>query len=438
MIPVPTRNILILLFIPLIILLAGLINPYLISIAVFLDIIILITGLADIINSIRKIDFSHEVELRKIFSIGRNNHLDIFITNRCSKVFNISLIIDIPESWEDLSNITAIPVAPYEKRKYSLIFNPKRRGLFKIDNLYARHTTLFGLFTINKKIKIQLEVEVFPDIKELNQYMHMARQNRLSDIGIHKSRYTGIGTELEYLREYQKDDDSKNIEWKVTKRINKPVTKVFQMETSNVITFAVDCGRLMTAEQEGISSLDYAVNALLILSHMSLKMGDTINIIAYSDTIIGELSNVKGKYAIRKVNHFLTKLKPDFVESNYKRAFEYIKKRIKKRSLIIFFTDIIDDINYQIFKRYLALLNKRHLTLFILLRDYLLMKSVKLEPDNVDDLYTSATAKDMFLKRSNTISKLRLNKINVLDVLPKQTTPRLIDKYLEIKSRNFL
>lgn len=435
---IPGRNIIILLLLPLPAVIAGIFYPDIIAIGIMLDIFILFYALFDVLISMKKLDFTLKYETGKLFSIGRKNNFNITIYNKSEKTLNAAMTIDIPEFWDVLSSTSFIKVKPYENQIYKMVFRPSRRGHFPVKHIYVKYTTLSNLFMIYKKIKTELVIKVFPDIKELNRYIHMARQNRLSDIGIHKKRYTGFGTELEYLREYQKDDDSKNIEWKVTTRINKTVTKVFQMETNNVITFAVDCGRMMTAEQEGINSLDYAINALLILSHVSLKIGDTVNIIAYSDKIIGELSNVKGKYSIRKINHFLSKLKPEFVESNYKHAFEFIKTRIKKRSLILFFTDIIDDLNYYIFRKYISLLNKKHLTLFILLRDYLLMKSVNTEPEDADELFSSTTAKEMFMKRNDTITKLRVNNINVLDVLPKQTTPRLIDKYLEMKSRNLI
>ena len=243
---------------------------------------------------------------------------------------------------------------------------------------------------------------------------------------------------MEYLREYHKDDDSKRIEWKVTTRINRPVTKVFQMESSNLITLVLDCGRLMTAEEGGLSALDYSINALLILAHIIVQMGDILSIVAFSDKIIGELPLGKGKNAIKRVSRFVTKLQPEFVESNYRLILSYLRTRFKKRSLIIFFSDMIDDINYTLFSKSIHFLNKKHVTLFILLRDTILMNNAEKSPDTIRDLYVSTSAREMFLRRKEAITKLRHSGIAVIDVLPTQVTPRLVDKYLEIKSRNWI
>jgi uncharacterized protein (DUF58 family) len=247
-----------------------------------------------------------------------------------------------------------------------------------------------------------------------------------------------MGTNLECLRDYQKDDDSKRIDWKASTRNNKLVCKEFRMESNNLIAIVLDCGRVMTAEQKGLNSLDYAVNAALILSYMANRIGDSVSIFAFADKIIGELPPVKGKHMMNKVLRFLTKLQPGFVESNYQQMFEHLKVRLKRRSLIILFSDLIDDINYQLFYKYLSVLGRKHIPLIILLRDTLLMENADLPPGKVEDVYVSAAAADMVMRRAEAIKKFRQKKINLLDLLPHEVTPSLIDKYLELKSRNLI
>lgn len=438
MIPVPESKLLFLLCIPLVCMVIGYYHPFFLLAGGVLDIIILFYAFFDVITTIGTKNFSLDVHAPRIFSLGRKNVIRIHVINRCGILLDMDIRIQMPQFWINCTENETVSLDPGEKQEMLLTFRPQRRGVYNITYLYVKYLTRGKVFSIREKIKINLLIEVFPDIKELNYFVRLIRKNKLYEIGIHKNRLQGSGTELEYLREYHKDDDSKRIEWKVTTRINKPVTKVFQMETSNLITLVLDCGRLMTAEVEGLSALDYAINALLILAHIIIRMGDMLSIIAFSDKIIGELPPLKGKNAIKKASHFVTKLKPAFVESNYRHILSYLRTRMKKRSLIIFFSDMIDDINYTLFNTSFSFLNKRHVTLFILLRDIILMKNAEKVPGSIHDLFVSTSAREMFLRRKEAIAKLKFSGINVLDVLPVQVTPRLVEKYLEIKARNYI
>jgi uncharacterized protein (DUF58 family) len=437
-IPVPEARLLIVLILPLLLILAGFASTPLLITGVVLDVIIIFFAFIDILRTLSMKDFSLRVDTGRIYSIGRKNSFIINVLNRSSMKFDMELTIDIPQYWEDMTEDRHLCLEPGESGRLCLVLRPMRRGTCVIRYIYLKYRTLSLLFSVHEKKEVNISIEVFPDVKELNHFFHMIRKNRLLDIGIHRNRLRGTGMELEYLREYHKDDDSKQIEWKVTTRIQKPVTKVFQLETSNLITLVLDCGRLMIAEQEGLSALDYAINSLLILAHIIVTMGDMLSIIAFSDTIIGELPPIKGKGTINKVSNFVTKLKPEFVESNYRLILGYLRTRIRKRSLIIFFSDMIDDINYTLFKKHLSFLNKRHNTLFILLRDTILMECAEKVPASATELYVSASARDMFLRRRDAIAKLKLSGISVLDVLPQQVTPQLVDKYFEIKSRGLI
>ena len=411
--------------------------PFIIA-AVSLDLFILLLAFMDYRLAVKTYNLSFSTSGSTFFSIGKKNSITLEIENRSARPVDIEVKVDIPEFWEALSEPGFIRLAAGEVKEQTLSYRPLRRGVFRLEHLHYRYLTGSGLLSIYGKHKIDLEIEVFPDVKEINQYIVMTRRNRLYEMGIHKNRFRGMGTNLECLRDYQKDDDSKRIDWKASTRNNKLVCKEFRMETNNLIAVVLDCGRVMTAEQKGLNSLDYAVNASLILSYMAQRIGDSVSIFAFADKIIGELPPVKGKHMMNKVLRFLTKLQPGFVESNYQQMFEHLKVRLKRRALIILFSDLIDDINYQLFYKYLSVLGRKHIPLIILLRDTLLMENADLPPEKVEDVYVSAAAADMVIRRAEAIKKFKQKKINLLDLLPHEVTPSLIDKYLELKSRNLI
>lgn len=436
--PVPTRRMFYLLAAPLPLLAAGLFWFPLVIAAISADLFLLLLAFLDVRHALRTYRLSFEISRPSFFSIGKKNTMTLSIYNQGPGRLELEIKPGIPESWEPLTGKGLIPLAGGEKKEQTLEYRPLRRGVFHIAFFHYRFKTVLGLLNIYGKWNADLEIGVYPDVKEVSHYLVMTRRNRLFEIGIHKNRFRGRGTNLEYLRDYQKDDDSKRIDWKASTRNNRLVCKEYQMESHNLVAIVLDCGRVMTAEQKGMHSLDYAVNAALILSHVARKAGDSVTMFAFSDRIINELPPVKGKNMMNKILQFMTPLQPDFVESNYQQLFEHLEVRLKRRALIILFSDLIDDINYQLFYKHLSALSRKHLPLIILLRDTLLMENADLPPEGVEDLYISAAAADMYMRRAEVIKKFKQKKINLLDLLPHEVTPSLIDKYLELKSRNLI
>jgi uncharacterized protein (DUF58 family) len=437
-IPVPTGKLFRVLILLLPLFAAGLFFFPLLIAAVVLDLFILFLAVLDYGQAARADFLSFSITGGRFFSLGKKNSLGLEIRNRSSGPLDLEIKVDLPESWEVLREPGFIRLAAGESREQELAYRPLRRGVYRLEYLHYRYRTPSGLLLIQGKQEVGLKIEVFPDVKEINRYLMMSRRHRLYQMGVHRDRFRGRGTNLEYLREYQEDDDSRRIDWKASTRNNKLVCKEFQMETNNLVAMVLDCGRLMTAEQKGLNSLDYAINAALILAYTANKIGDSVSIFAFADKLLGELPPLKGKQMMNRVLRFLTPLQPSFVESNYQQIFEHLQVRLKRRALVILFSDLIDDINYQLFYRYLSLLGRRHIPLVILLRDTLLMESADLEPHRVEDVYTAAAAADMVIRRAEAIKKFRQKKINLLDLLPQEVTPSLLDKYLELKSRNLI
>ncbi len=428
MIPIPNGKFIFTLSIPLLLIVGGFIYPGLTSIGIAFNVIIFIIAILDILITKANTIISVELAKNKLYSIGRINHFKIMVQNQSTKHQIIQFKLELPQTIQDQFYQPFLEMSPFSEHNVIFKLRPIRRGSYQVNHLFYRLKTNFGWFYLHSKKKIKSTIDVYPDIKQLNYFLKLTRKDRVYEMGVHKNRWKGLGTELEYLKEYQKDDDSKYIDWKASTRLNKPVTKVFQMESNNHLTLAIDCGRLMTSEQDGLNTLDHAVNSLLILSHIAYRLGDTISIIAYSDHIIAELPEVKGKSTLNRITSFITKLEPEYVESNYKLVFEYLHRKVKKRSLVVFLTDLIDDINYHVFKVGISRTAKKHQVLFILLRDILLSQNADKNIKVNEDLYTKAAAQEMFIRRKEAISKLIFNKVNVIDVIAAELSGRLINK----------
>jgi uncharacterized protein (DUF58 family) len=438
MIPVPRTRLIALFGIPLLMLIAGLGYAPLLGAAMGCNILLLVMAVFDILATLPDLRYEVVPEKKKPFSIGRTNALSFRMANLSRRKQRLAVKLGLPKWVEDQTGEHFMEFPGRSEHELTFLLRPTRRGSFTVDSLYLRIQSRFQFFYFDRKRDIDLTIDVYPDIKQLNHYLKLSRNNRDYKMGINRNRWMGSGTELESLRDYQRDDDSKLLDWKASTRLNRPISKVFQMETNNQITIALDCGRLMTAEQEGLNTLDYAVNSLLILAHMAFNAGDTVSIVAFSDKIIGKTPPLKGRDSLKKISQFITRLQPEFVESNYSLMFNYLEQTQKKRAFIIVITDMIDDIHYEMFKKRIHWLSRKHLVLFILMQDTLLPLSANQETGNPDDWYVKAAGREMLLQRNKAISKLKRYNINVLDVLPHELTGPLINKYLELKGRNRL
>ncbi|NLY74458.1 MAG: DUF58 domain-containing protein [Firmicutes bacterium] len=438
MIPVPKTRLIIIFMIPLPLYIVGYRFSALFYWALGWNIFSLVLALWDILATLPDLKYEIGAAKLKPFSIGRSNQMLINFRNKSRTGRRIFFKLDLPPEIEDRTETKAVEIRGLAEETLVFILRPTRRGAFPVKHLYLRVESKYRLFYCDLKSELNLTVEVYPDLKQLNHYLKLAKNNRDYKMGINKTRWMGAGSELESLREYQKDDDSKLIDWKASARLNRPISKVYQMETNNQITVAVDCGRLMTAERQGLNTLDHAVNSLLILSQLVFNVGDSLSIIAFADRIIGEISQLKGRDSLKKVTPFITKLRPEFVESNYKLLFDYLEQTQKKRALIVLLTDMLDDINYELFKKRINWLSRKHFVLLVLLQDSLLPWHAEAGPNTPENLYLKAAGREMLLNRNKAIAKLKHYKLNVLDVLPQELTGPLINKYLEIKTRNRL
>jgi uncharacterized protein (DUF58 family) len=438
LIPVPRFRLILLLTVPLVFFIIDLFIRSFGVFGLYLNAIIFSVLIFDYLYSLFTVKITFIVKKSPLFSIGRENTIELEIKNISNTTIGFNIELDLPEYIENLNKSETHVVQSKRQKNIEILIFPKRRGSYEISILYFRFISLTRFFYLLKKYNTKFNIDVYPDIKGLNYFLKLTRTNRDYQLGIYQNRYIGMGTEVSHLRDYQKDDDSKNIDWKASARLNRPISKVYQTETKNYITIAIDCGRLITAEQNGMSSLDYAVNSLLILTHIAFRAGDSVSVIAYSDRIIEYLPPVKGKAGLNSITKCINRLQPEFVESNYNLVFNYLNKKVNRRSLIIFLTDMIDDINLTLFTGRISILSKTHLVLFILLRDIILNQVANMSTNVSSDLGLISASREMYLHRKNAVENMRSHKIDVIDILPHELTGPLINKYLMIKSRNRL
>ena len=314
----------------------------------------------------------------------------------------------------------------------------RRRGAFYLPAVYLRVRSRWGLWQRYLEYACGTTLNIYPDMQQLGEYAVLARTNRLSLVGVRRTRKIGQDNEFERLRDYTLDDNYKHIDWRSTARRNKLTVKDFQANQSQRLIFMVDCGRMMTNTAAGLSLLDHGLNAMLMLSYVALRQGDSVGLLCFSDEVHGFVPPRGGMQQMNHLLHASFDRFPRLVESRYDQAFLYLAAHCRKRSLVVLITNVIDEVNALQVDQYLSSLVGRHLPLGVMLRDHQLFDAADGPTDSDRQLYRAAAAAEILTWRRQVLRDLHAHGVLALDVFPEQMTAPLVNRYLEVKARHLL
>jgi uncharacterized protein (DUF58 family) len=183
------------------------------------------------------------------------------------------------------------------------------------------------------------------------------------------------------------------------------------------------------------------LNATLMLSHVAARAGDRVGLLAFSDVIKSYAPPASGAHAARHIVQAGYDLHPEIVETSFAAAFHHIGVRVRKRSLIVLFSQVVDDVAAAELLRLMRGLMPRHLPLMVFLRDVEVDALVEQGDPGAggdDDPYARGAAAELRTFGDRLVRDLERHGALVLDVAPGKLTPALIDRYLDIKARHLL
>lgn len=369
-----------------------------------------------------------------VLSIGRPNLITLEIRSLSRRKLSIEVADDLFDHAESDDLPVKLELPPRERATARYHVRPTRRGAHAIGDHHVRYLSPFGLWIRQVTVPAETPVKVYPDVQAVRTFELMARQDR-DPAALRASRKRGGESEFERLREYRRGDEFRSIDWKATARQKKIISREYQLESNQNLLFLLDAGRLMTAQTQGLSLFDHALNASLMLSHVAARGGDRVGLLAFADGIKSYAPPVSGAGAAKHVLSAGYDLYPELVETNYGSAFQHVGLRVRKRSLIVLFTQVVDDVAASELLRLMRGVMPRHLPLMVLLRDVEIDALV--EGGDVDP-YTRGAAAELSSFRDRLVRDLKNHGALVLDVAPGQLTGQLINRYLEIKARHLL
>lgn len=418
--------------------LALVVVPDALPMIILIDAIILAIAVGDALMLPRSSQFNVDRVVQRVASLGKNHQVQIRISYRGARPYSIVIRDDLPDTFQPKPEEFAFRLTERSRAEMHYEFKPHRRGAFVLGAIHVRARSRWGLWKRYFSFPCESTVHVYPDMKQLAEYSILARTNRLSLMGVRRSRKVGQDHDFERLRDYSLDDNYKHIDWRATARRNKLTVKDFQTSQSQRIIFLLDCGRMMNNVAAGLSLLDHSLNAMLMLSYVALSKGDSVGLICFSDRVH---TFVPPRGGLGQMNHLLHASFdrfPRLVESRYDTAFMYLAANCRKRSLVILVSNVIDEVNSHQIEQYLTSQVGRHLPLGVLLRDHGMFEAVENPPSYGKGLYRAAAAAQIINWRHQVLTDLQHKGVLSLDVFPEDMTAPLINRYLDIKARHLL
>ena len=374
----------------------------------------------------------------KVLSLGSENTLEILLENTGERTLRMGVIDELPVQFQrrDFYRFVVLRAGKTFALRYQL--RPVQRGEYHFGNILLFVESPLRLVRRRIVIEAAAMVPVYPNIAQMKELELRAFQNVTAEKGIKKLRRIGHSYEFEQIKNYVRGDDYRSINWKATGRHNRLMINQYQDERSQQIYAVIDKSRVMKMPFAGLSLMDYAINAALVISNIALRKDDKAGLITFSDRIG---STLRAERKPGQLNRILTtlyreELRP--LEANYEILLHAARKLIHGRSLLLLFTNFE---SMSALDRHLPLLrrlNKLHLLVVVLFVNTEVEDFAGGEVETIRDIYTQTIARRFLSEKHEMRHKLRTHGIQTILTAPAELSVNTINKYLELKSRGLI
>ncbi|MBX2897323.1 MAG: DUF58 domain-containing protein [Cyclobacteriaceae bacterium] len=371
-------------------------------------------------------------------SNGDDNEIAIYLENFYSFPVSLRVFDEIPHQFQRRDLEFNLVMEPGSNKVVKYLLRPVKRGVYSFGAVNVLVQTKLNLVARRFKFSNDKEVPVYPSYIQMRKYELLAIHNRLTMLGIKKIRRIGHNQEFELIKEYVGGDDFRTINWKATARKSRLMVNQFQDERSQQVYSLIDKGRVMEMPFAGMSLLDYAINAALVISNIAIKKSDKAGLITFQDKIGNILKAARLNNQMASIQEVLYNQKTAFLETDYSVLYNTVRRTISQRSLLLLFTNFesIHGLHRQL--PYLISLNKMHLLIVIFFENTELKKLIDNPAENLKEIYYKAVAERFSFEKKLIVRELNKHGIQSILTPPEKLTINTINKYLELKARNLI
>jgi len=369
------------------------------------------------------------------FSNGDDNDVSLVIENYYPFEVRMDIIDEIPVIFQRRDILFKVKIKGSQTGIVRYKLRPTQRGEYDFGYIFLFIKTFIRLTSRRVKCATPVNVTVYPSYIMLHQYEFLAIHHNLQELGIKKIRRIGHNTEFESIKEYIKGDDYRTINWNASARRHFPMVNVYQDERSQQIYNIIDKGRIMQNAFRGMTLLDYAINASLVLSFIAIRKDDKAGLATFAQGFETFIPAGKQVSQMQQILEALYRQQTTFGESDYSSLYVHLNKYINKRSLLIIYTNFETIIGMERQLEYLRQLARKHVVLVVFFEDAELKEFAAKHPTSIEGYYQQVITNKFIFEKQLVIAKLRSHGIYSLLTEPDTLSVNIINKYLEMKAR---
>ena len=376
-------------------------------------------------------------------SNGDENPITIYLENRYPFQADVEVVDEIPFQFQRRDVLFRAQLKPRQTQAIRYELRPTRRGEYSFGAVNVFVLSPLGLLKRRFQFEQGKMVAVYPSFLQMRQFELLAATNRLNEVGVKRIRRLGHSMEFEQVRPYTSGDDIRTINWKATSRRADAagaslMVNAYQDERSQPVYCLIDKGRVMQSPFEGLTLLDYAINASLVLSNIALLKQDRAGILTFSDHIGQLLPADRRTGQMLKILELLYRQKTRFLETDYESLYASVRAHVRQRSLLLLFTNFETVTAMQRQLPYLRRLAKDHLLLVIFFENTELRSLLNQPAPDTEAVYLKTIGEKFSFEKRQIVKELGQYGIQTILTAPQNLTANTVNKYLELKARGMI
>jgi uncharacterized protein (DUF58 family) len=372
------------------------------------------------------------------FSNGDENPINLSVQNFYQFEVKLTIIDEVPSQFQMREANFQVTLDSGGSQLINYTLRPVKRGEYHFGKLNILAQSPIGLISRRFQFAEPVMVPVYPSFIQMRKYELLAISNDLTMQGIKKIRRLGHNQEFEQIKEYVAGDDFRTVNWKATARKAQLMVNTYQDEKSQQVYSLIDKSRVMKMPFEGMSLLDYAINATLALSNIAIKKGDKAGLISFQNKVNTVLPASKRNKQMQLIQESLYNQKTAFKEADFSRLFVAVKRKLTQRSLLMLYTNFESMAGLERQLPFLRNLSKSHVLVVIFFQNTELTDLLESRPKAIKDIYYKTVAEKYDHEKRLIVRELRKHGIYSVLTTPKDLTINTINKYLELKARGLI
>lgn len=367
-------------------------------------------------------------------SNGDENEINIKVENRYTFKAGVGIIDEIPFQFQKRDVWFDIKLNPKQQQKVTYHLRPTKRGEYEFGDLQVYVHSFLNLISRRYVFKQAQTLPVYPSFLQMRKYELMAISNRLNEVGIKRIRRLGNSMEFEQIKNYVQGDDYRTINWKATARTGDFMVNSYIEEKSQHVYCVIDKSRVMKMPFEGLSLLDYAINASLVLSSVAMYKQDKAGLITISDKRGAVIPADNRPTQLNKIMEVLYREKTRYMETNIELLYNTIRNTLKQRSLVVYFTNIesLSSLKRQLpFFKQIA---RFHKLLVVFFENTELKSLGEQAATDVESIYIKTIAEKFVYEKKLIVKELSAQGIQSILTAPQNLTVNTINTYFQLKA----